>query len=336
MSIKENIQRHWDFKTKPQGSLGRLEDIVMTLGIIQKSASPELKNPTMIVYAGDHGIAKEGVSAFPQEVTRQMVLNFLNGGAAISVLCRHNGINLKIVDTGVIGDFGEHADLVSLKIAESTKSYLNEPAMSESQCAQALENGAKIAEDLFRNGCNVLLLGEMGIGNTSSASCLMSVYLDIPVEECIGKGTGLDSRGLDNKIQILGRAIANAPKAFGAAREVLAYFGGFEIATMTGSILRAHDLGMTVIADGFITTSAVLSASRINPDILLSVIFSHQSEEPGHRKLLNALGAKPLLSLNMRLGEGSGAALCYPVIANALHLYKEMSSFEEAKVSGRC
>ena len=287
----------------------------------------------MLVFAGDHGIVAEGVSPYPQEVTYQMVFNFLVGGAAINVFCRQNGIDIKVVDAGVNFDFEPHPALIDAKIAKGTQSYLNGPAMSADQCEGALTRGAELAQVAFNGGSNVIGFGEMGIGNTSSASLLMSVLCGIPIEDCVGRGTGLDDAGLEKKKQILSRALKNNPVDAGSPLDVLATFGGFEIAMMAGAMLKAAERGMVVLVDGFISSAALLAARAINRNVLDYCIFTHQSHEQGHQRLLACLEADPLVNLEMRLGEGSGAAVAYPLILSAVNFLNEMASFESAGVS---
>jgi len=313
--------------------LGALERVALKIGRIQHTLSPQLKQPTMLVFAGDHGIAREGVSPYPQEVTYQMVFNFLAGGAAINVFCRQNGISIKVVDAGVNFDFAPHPDLINAKIAPGTQSYLHGPAMSNVQGEAALAKGAELVQAAFDGGCNIIGFGEMGIGNTSSAAVLLSLLGGVPIEECVGRGTGLDDPGLARKKEILAQAIKNNPVDTSSALAVLATFGGFEIAMMAGAMLKAAELKMIVLVDGFITSAALLAARAFNPHVLDYCIFTHQSHERGHQKMLACLGAEPLVNLEMRLGEGSGAAVVYPLIMAAVNFLNEMASFESANVS---
>ncbi|MBF0227647.1 MAG: nicotinate-nucleotide--dimethylbenzimidazole phosphoribosyltransferase [Desulfobacterales bacterium] len=332
--IIPKLQHKIDNKTKPIGALGELEKIVLQIGQIQNTTSPKLTNPTIIVFAGDHGIAKEGVSPYPQEVTYQMVLNFLNGGAAINVFCRQNGINLKVVDAGVSMDFNNNENIINAKMGKGTRNYLYEPAMELQQCVQAILKGAKIVKNEFNNGCNIIGFGEMGIGNTSSAAILMSLLCDIPIEKCVGRGTGLDDKGLEKKKAILVQAINNR-LCDKSAISALYTFGGFEIAMMCGAMLQAAELGMIILVDGFIATSAFITAFNINKTIMDYAIFCHESDEQGHRLMLQYLNATPLISLKMRLGEGTGAAVVYPIIKSAVNFINEMASFESAGVSNK-
>jgi len=329
------LQTKIDGKTKPLGALGRLEQLALRLGLIQGSLTPRLHKPHVLVCAGDHGAAKVGVSAYPQDVTWQMVENFLAGGAAINVLARQAGMALVVADAGVNHEFGPREALLDAKIAPGTANYLDGAAMSARQCATAIERGAAVARDLAASGCNVLGLGEMGIGNTAAASLLTHCLTGLPLNGCIGRGTGLDDAGLARKRDLLARALANWPGRSDQPLEILARFGGFEIAMLTGAMLAAAEKGMVVLIDGFIVTSALLVAHRLQPAILDYCVFAHCSEEAGHRGQLGYLGADPLLDLGLRLGEGTGAALAYPLLKSACAFLDEMASFESAGVSNR-
>jgi len=333
-SLKSALQAKIDTKTKPLGALGRLERLALQIGLIQNTQTPALRQPTMLVFAGDHGAALAGVSPFPQEVTRQMVLNFLAGGAAINVFARQNDMAVRVIDAGVNFDFGGIAGLVDAKIGMGTCNFLQEPAMTAQQCEAAIAKGAELARQEIAAGSNVLGFGEMGIGNTSSAAILTSKLCQLPLAQCVGRGTGLDDVGLQRKRDLLAEAVrrhdvGDDPPA------VLATFGGFEIAMMAGAMLGAAEQGALLLVDGFITTSALLVAARLQPAVLDYCVFAHESGEPGHAMQLANLGVEPLLSLEMRLGEGTGAALCYPLVQAAVNFLNEMASFESAGVSGR-
>jgi nicotinate-nucleotide--dimethylbenzimidazole phosphoribosyltransferase len=293
-----------------------------------------LQNPTIVVFAGDHGIAKEGVSAYPQEVTFQMVMNFLQGGAAINVFSKQNNINLKVVDAGVNFDFEKHENLINAKIAHGTKSFLTEKAMTEAELQQCFVAGSEVVATIFETNCNVIGFGEMGIGNTSAATLLMSNLCDLPIEKCVGRGTGLNDVQYQNKIAILKQA-QDFHGEIKSPRAVLQTFGGFEIAQMCGAMLAAHHKNMLLLVDGFIATSAFLVAYKINPNIIDNAVFCHLSDESGHLNLLNYLNAEPLLKLNMRLGEGTGCAVAYPIITSAVSFLNSMASFESAGVSNK-
>lgn len=332
--LQQKLQHKIDFKTKPLGALGQLEKIAMQIGLIQNTLSPELKNPHIVVFAADHGIANEGVSAYPQEVTFQMVLNFVNGGAAINVFCKQNNINLQIVDAGVNYKFPDGLNIVDAKIAMGTKSFFSEPAMSITETEKSIEKGTTIVNAICKQGCNIIGFGEMGIGNTSSASVLMSVLCNLPIANCVGKGTGLDAEALNKKIEILSLAIKNQGKP-DTAFETLATYGGFEIAQMCGAMLQAAENKMTIMVDGFIATAAFLVAYKINSAVLDYAIFCHQSNEKGHALMLDHLGVSSLIKLDMRLGEGTGCAIAYPLIQSAVNFLNQMASFESAGVSNK-
>ncbi len=333
--IREKLEHKIDFKTKPLGALGKLEKIALQIGCIQETLEPELRNPTIVVFAGDHGIVNEGVSPYPQEVTYQMVFNFLQGGAGINVFSKQNGIEIKVVDAGVNFDFESHPDLIQAKVGKGTKSYLSESAMTEDQCQKAIKSGAEIVDEIHVNGSNIIGFGEMGIGNTSSAAILMSLLCGIPIENCVGKGTGLDDEGVEKKKAILKLAIENHKNIDKSPLSILATFGGFEIAMMCGAMMKATELKMILMIDGFIATSALLVASKMNASILDYCIFAHQSNENGHKLMLEHLKAEPLLNIGMRLGEGTGVAVAYPLIQSAVHFLNQMASFESASVSNK-
>lgn len=332
--ISEKLQHKINFKTKPLGALGQLEKVALQIGEIQNTLSPKLLNPTIVVFAGDHGIANEGVSAYPQEVTYQMVMNFLNGGAAINVFCKQHDVDIKIVDAGVNYQFDAHPKLIDAKVAPGTKSFLQNQAMTEAELQLCFENGKNIVNQIAQNGCNIIGFGEMGIGNTSSASLLMSAVCDMPIVLCTGRGTGLNDSQLQNKIAVLETAKSNHPAQL-TALEALQTFGGFEIAQMCSAMIAAFDQNMVIMVDGFIATSAYLVAQQINPAIKTNAIFCHQSDEQGHQNLLKYLQAEPLLKLHMRLGEGTGCAMAYPIIQSAVLFLNEMASFEDAQVSNK-
>jgi len=330
--LKIALQEKIDQKTKPLGALGMLEDIALQIGQIQNTLSPEIKFPSIVVFAGDHGIAKKGeVNPFPQEVTAQMVLNFANKGAAINVLCKTNNIDLNVVDAGVNYDFSDVNGIVDAKIALGTQNYQEQAAMTDAQCDQAVNRGAEIIKDIHSKGCNTIGFGEMGIGNTSSAALLMSTYLDMPIEECVGAGTGLNTDGVNKKTAILSAVIEKHQVE--SSMEALRIYGGFEIAMMCGAMLQAAELKMIILIDGFIVTSALLAAKEINENVLDYCVFAHSSGEQGHQKILNHLNVKPILNIGLRLGEGTGAALSLPILKSAVNFLNEMASFSDANVT---
>jgi nicotinate-nucleotide--dimethylbenzimidazole phosphoribosyltransferase len=332
--IKGRLQSKIDGKTKPLGALGRLERLALQIGQIQGTLSPKLTQPVMLVFAGDHGVATAGVSPFPQEVTRQMVLNFLGGGAAINVFARQNGMAVRVVDAGVNYDFGGIEGLINAKIGFGTRNFLEDAAMTREECEAAITRGAALAAQEIAQGSNVLGFGEMGIGNTSSAAIITSKLCGLPLEQCVGRGTGLDDAGLQKKHALLAEAIARHNTG-NDPLDVLATFGGFEIAMMAGAMLGAAQRGALLLIDGYIATSALLVAASLQPAIKDYCVFAHESGEPGHARQLAWLGVEPLLSLDMRLGEGTGAALAYPLVQAAVNFLNEMASFESAGVSGR-
>lgn len=335
MDLLAQIQHKIDQKTKPLGALGRLEELAKQICLLQKTLNPKLQNPHIVVFAADHGIAEEGVSAYPQEVTYQMVYNFLNGGAAINVLARQHQIQLEIVDAGVKHTFDASLPLWQHKIDFSTKNFLKAPAMSKEQMQQALEYGKKIIKHVHSKSCNVVGFGEMGIGNTSSASVLMSLLLGITIEECVGAGTGLNNEQIQHKTNVLRRAIQTHKLPDNLPLTILQYFGGFEIAQMVGAMLEAQKQKMLILVDGFIASAAFLVAHQIEPKIKENAIFCHKSAEKGHQFLLEKLDVQPLLDIQMRLGEGSGCAVAYPIVVSAVEFMNKMASFDDAKVSSK-
>lgn len=341
LRLGADLQHKIDTKTKPLGALGVLEGLAFQIGSVQKSLSPTLLNPHILLFAGDHGIANEGVSPYPQAVTAQMVLNFVGGGAAINVFAKQHNIALEVIDAGVNYDFPPTLPIVHAKVSKSTKSFLYEPAMESLEVGKAMMAGLRAVRNAHAKGCNIIGFGEMGIGNTSSASMLMHLFTGIPLEECVGKGTGLDDDGVRRKKEILQKALQNNPlpapiSAIDNAIVRLRYFGGFEIAAIVQAIWEAYLLGMVILIDGFIVTSALLIVhALVGKEILKNCIFTHTSGEQGHAKMLDFLGVKPILNLGMRLGEGTGCALAYPLIQSAVNFLNDMASFESAGVSDK-
>ncbi len=329
-TLRQELQQIIDMKTKPLGALGQLEALGLQLGMIQATTNPHIEQPQIRVFAADHGLTQHGTSAYPSAVTAQMVHNFLNGGAAINVLARQHDIELKVVDAGVATDFEPHPQLVTAyKIRQSSRDALTEQAMSDAECLLALENGMTVAGALTGN---LFIVGEMGIGNTSAASLLLARLGDLPIKDCIGRGTGLDDAGLKHKEKILTQVLArhsDATTPFAA----LAALGGLEIAMMAGALIQAASARRILLIDGFIASVALLVAERLASGVSQYAIFAHHSVEPGHAQLLTLLSAKPLLDMQMRLGEGSGAALAYPILQSACAIINEMASFSDAGVS---
>ena len=327
--LRQQLQQIIDLKTKPLGALGRLETLAVQLGMIQGTTTPHIEQPQIRVFAADHGLTKHGTSAFPSAVTAQMVYNFLQGGAAINVLARQHNIELKVVDAGVDADFAPHPQLLDYKVRHGSRDALIEPAMTAAECLAALENGMEVVKNLAGN---LLIVGEMGIGNTSAASLLLAILYDVPLADCIGRGTGLDDAGLQHKINILTQVLERHQTAQ-APFDVLAALGGLEIAMMAGALIQAASERRILLIDGFIASSALLMAERLAPGVAQYAVFAHHSVEPGHAHLLKSLNAEPLLNMGMRLGEGSGAALAYPLLQSACAIINEMASFSDAGIS---
>ena len=334
--LYQQLQQIVDQKTKPLGALGRLETLAVQLGLIQDTTTPQITQPQIRVFAADHGLTKHGTSAYPSAVTAQMVYNFLQGGAAINVLARQHDIELKVVDAGVDADFAnspfkDHAQLLDYKVRHGSRDALSEPAMTAEECLAALENGMDVVKSMAGN---LLIVGEMGIGNTSAASLLLARLGDIPLDECIGRGTGLDDAGLKHKASILTQVLARHSEAQ-TPFDILAALGGLEIAMMAGALMQAASERRILLIDGFIASSALLVAERLAPGVAQYAVFAHHSVEPGHTHLLKLLNAEPLLNMGMRLGEGSGAALAYPLLQSACAIINEMASFNDAGISGQ-
>lgn len=334
--LYQQLQQIVDQKTKPLGALGRLETLAVHLGMIQGTTTPQITQPQIRVFAADHGLTKHGTSAYPSAVTAQMVYNFLQGGAAINVLARQHHMELKVVDAGVNADFAnspfkDHAQLLDYKVRHGSRDALSEPAMTAEECLAALENGMDVVKNMAGN---LLIVGEMGIGNTSAASLLLARLGDIPIDACIGRGTGLDDAGLKHKASILTQVLARHSEAQ-TPFDILAALGGLEIAMMAGALMQAASERRILLIDGFIASSALLAAERLAPGVAQYAIFAHHSVEPGHTHLLKLLNAEPLLDMGMRLGEGSGAALAYPLLQSACAIINEMASFNDAGISGQ-
>jgi len=339
-TLRAELQQLIDNKTKPLGALGRLEEIAMQIGLTQGTTHPQLNRPYIVVFAGDHGIAATGlVNPYPQAVTAQMVLNFITGGAAINAFCRQHHLGLTVVDAGVKFDFEPGlfpGKLITRKIGYGTRNYLEGEAMTAEEVHQAVDAGKEVVTELYAGGTNCIGFGEMGIGNTSSAALIMSFITGIPVEECVGRGTGVNDEQLLLKKETLRKVYDlhfSGDTAKHDANSLLRCVGGFEIAMMTGAYLRAAELKMVVLVDGFITTAALLLARLLNPSVTDNCFYSHTSGESGHAAMLDYLGARPLLNLGMRLGEGTGAAMAYPLLQSAVQFLREMASFQSAGVS---
>ncbi|MDF1485301.1 nicotinate-nucleotide--dimethylbenzimidazole phosphoribosyltransferase [Ramlibacter sp. H39-3-26] len=330
-ALAARLQHLLDHKTKPVGALGRLEALALRIGLVLGTEAPALQAPQMLVCAADHGLAARGVSAYPSDVTWQMVENFLAGGAAVSVLARQHGLALTVVDCGVRHDFQPRPALVVRKVAPGTRDASAGPAMTPAERDAAIANGREVVRALPGNA---LLLGEMGIGNTSAASLLLARLEGLDIADCTGAGTGLDAAGLARKTAVLREVLALHAQA-AAPLDALAALGGLEIATLVGAVLQAAAERRVIVVDGFITGAAVLVAARIAPAVLQRCVFAHRSGERGHALMLERLDAQPLLDLDLRLGEGSGAALAWPLLVSACAVLREMASFESAGVSQR-
>ena len=332
-SLQARLQHKIDHKTKPPGALGRLEGLALQLGLIQRSESPSLRQPQMVVFAADHGIAAEGVSAYPQAVTVQMVGNMLAGGAAINVFARQHGFTLQVVDAGVAAELPAHPRLQRRKIAPGTQNSCREAAMSRTDAQAALAAGMQVAAALPGN---VLALGEMGIANTSAAALLLARLAGVSIQDATGRGTGLDNAQWLHKQAVLARALQRHPATapLDTVGE-LAALGGFEIAMMAGAMLQAASARRVVLVDGFIAGAAALVAQALAPNVRDYLVFCHQSAEHGHRLLLAHLQAQPLLQLDLRLGEGTGALLAWPLVQSAANFLNEMASFESAGISDK-
>lgn len=329
-SLDAQISAKIDSKTKPVGSLGRIEELAAQIARIQNTTDPKAETTSLTIFAADHGMAAAGVSAFPQAVTQQMVLNFLAGGAAANVFAKTVGASVQVVDAGVAGTPIEHANLLDRRIGPGTRNALDGAAMSDAQLDAALEAGVEIGNSI---DTDIACFGEMGIGNTSSAALVAAKILGRSISDLTGRGTGLNDDGLQRKRSLL-RATAERTSDTLDVKAALSEYGGFEIAMMAGAMVGAAEARRIVIVDGFIATAAALCATRLSPSSAATFVYAHQSAEMGHRKILDALGADPLLQFNMRLGEGTGALLAVPFVKAAAAMLRDMASFESAGVSG--
>ena len=337
--LQAAIQEKIDNLNKPKGSLGRLEELAMQVCLIQQTLEPSLSHPCHLLLGGDHGIEREGVSVSPREVTWQQMLNFTRGGGGVNMFCRQHGFKLRIVDVGVDYDFGTSPDpseggegIIDRKIAYGTKNFLYEPAMTEEEYDRAIQVGVELVDACCAEGCRVLSIGEMGIGNTSPSSIWMHLFGNIPLEECIGAGAGLDTPGIRHKYEVLKKAVLKSPK-LGGIIEVIRYFGGFEMVAAIGAMLRAAEQHLVVLIDGFIMTACAIAAIRLYPAAQDYMVFTHCGDESGHKKMLDIVGAKPLLNLGLRLGEGTGALCAFPIIDSAVRMMNEMNNFQSAKIT---
>ena len=330
------IQAKIDNLNKPKGALGRLEELAMQVCLIQQTLEPSLALPCHLLLGGDHGIEREGVSVSPREVTWQQMINFTKGGGGVNMFCRQHGFKLRIVDVGVDYDLSGVEGIIDRKIARGTKNFLYEPAMSEDEFDRAIKIGSDLVDDCVAEGCRVLCIGEMGIGNTSPSSIWMSLFGDIPLKDCIGAGAGLDNDGIRHKYEVLSKALSRHQSYLSPLTShllPLRIFGGFEMIAAIGAMLRAAELHLIILVDGFIMTACALGAIRLYPAAQDYMIFTHCGDEAGHQMMLNIVGAKPLLHLGLRLGEGTGALCAYPLVDSAVRMMNEMNNFDNAKIT---
>ena len=335
-SLQGAIQEKIDNLNKPKGSLGRLEELAMQVCLVQQTLEPSLAHPCHLLLGGDHGIEREGVSVSPREVTWQQMINFTRGGGGVNMFCRQHGFKLRIVDVGVDYDFSDVPGIIDRKIARGTKNFLYEPAMSEEEFDRAIQIGSDLVDDCVKEGCRVLCIGEMGIGNTSPSSIWMSLFGDIPLKDCIGAGAGLNNDGIRHKYEVLSKALAHHQSYLSPLTShllPLRIFGGFEMIAAIGAMLRAAELHLIILIDGFIMTACALGAIRLYPASQYYMIFTHCGDEAGHKMMLDIVDAKPLLHFGLRLGEGTGALCAYPLVDSAVRMMNEMNNFEKAQIT---
>jgi len=346
-SLEEAIQTKIDNLNKPKGSLGRLEELAMQICLIQQTLGPSLAHPCHLLLGGDHGIEREGVSVSPREVTWQQMINFTHGGGGVNMFCRQHGFKLRIVDVGVDYDLSKVDGIINRKIAHGTKNFLYEPAMTEEEFNRAIQIGSELVEDCISEGCKVLCIGEMGIANTSPSSIWMHLFTKIPLEKCIGAGAGLDAPGIRHKYEVLSEAVRkysihagdiptskhSSELLHSCTPELLRYFGGFEMIAAIGAMLRAAEQHLIILIDGFIMSACALAAIQLYPAAQDYMIFTHCGDESGHKAMLDAIGAKPLLHLGLRLGEGTGALCAFPIIDSAVRMMNEMNNFDNAQIT---
>ena len=335
-SLQGAIQEKIDNLNKPKGSLGRLEELAMQVCLVQQTLEPSLAHPCHLLLGGDHGIEREGVSVSPREVTWQQMINFTRGGGGVNMFCRQHGFKLRIVDVGVDYDFSDVPGIIDRKIARGTKNFLYEPAMSEEEFDRAIQIGSDLVDDCVKEGCRVLCIGEMGIGNTSPSSIWMSLFGDIPLKDCIGAGAGLNNDGIRHKYEVLSKALARHQSSLSPLTShllPLRIFGGFEMIAAIGAMLRAAELHLIILIDGFIMTACALGAIRLYPASQDYMIFTHCGDEAGHKMMLDIVDAKPLLHFGLRLGEGTGALCAYPLVDSAVRMMNEMNNFEKAQIT---
>ena len=329
-ALQGAIQQKIDNLNKPKGSLGRLEELAMQICLIQQSLEPSLAHPCHLLFGGDHGIEREGVSVSPREVTWQQMINFTRGGGGVNMFCRQHGFKLRIVDVGVDYDLSGIDGIINRKIARGTKNFLYEPAMSEAEFDQAIKTGSELVDDCIAEGCKVLCIGEMGIANTSPSSIWMHLFGGIPLEDCIGAGAGLNAPGIRHKYEVLNKAVERFKTG---SFEPLSYFGGFEMIAAIGAMLKAAEKHLVILVDGFIMTACALAAIKLYPAAKDYMIFTHCGDESGHKMMLDMVGAKPLLHLGLRLGEGTGALCAFPIVDSAVRMINEMNNFSNANIT---
>lgn len=334
-ALTSTIQQKIDNLNKPKGSLGRLESLAMQICLIQQTLTPSLAHPCHILLGGDHGVEREGVSVSPREVTWQQMLNFTRGGGGVNMFCRQHGFKLFLVDVGVDYDLSAYDTILPYKIARGTRNFRYEPAMSVDEYQRTIDVGVALTDRVVAEGCKVLCLGEMGIANTSPSSIWMSLFCDIPLAECIGAGAGLDSAGLRHKHEVLSEAVSRFLQHYPHpdAETIIRYFGGFEMVAAIGAMLRAAEQHLVILVDGFIMTACALAACQLFPAVQDYMIFTHSGDEKGHRRMLDAMGAQPLLSLGLRLGEGTGALCAFPIVDSAVRMMNEMNNFDNANIT---
>ena len=334
-TLEPAIQQKINNLNKPKGSLGRLEELALQVCLIQQTLSPSLHHPCHLLLGGDHGIEREGVSVSPREVTWQQMINFTRDGGGVNMFCRQHGFKLRIVDVGVDYDLSAVDGILDRKIAHGTKNFLYEPAMTEAEFDQAIQIGSDLVDDCIAEGCHVLCIGEMGIANTSPSSIWMHLFGDIPLQDCIGAGAGLDTPGIRHKYDVLQRAVDHFKNLSPLTSHLspLIYFGGFEMITAIGAMLRAAERHLIILIDGFIMTACAIAAIRLYPASQDYMVFTHCGDESGHRRMLDIVGAKPLLNLGLRLGEGTGALCAFPILDSAIRMVNEMNNFDNAKIT---
>lgn len=332
LDIKDALVDKINNLTKPKGSLGTLEELALQIGLIQQTLTPQLLHPQNIIFCADHGIADEGVSVSPKEVTWQQTIHFTHGGGGVNFLTHQHGFGLKIVDAGVDFDLPYERGIINMKVRKGTRNFLHEAAMTEDEMNLCLERGAEMVKRCEKEGSNILSFGEMGIGNTSPSSIWMHLFAHIPLTQCVGAGSGLNSQGISRKQQILQQAVDNY-RGDGSPSDIIRYFGGYEMVMAIGAMLQAAEDHVIILVDGFIMTACMLAAMQLYPEVKHYAIFGHCGDESGHQLLLNAMGAKPLLHLGLRLGEGTGAICAYPIVDSAVRMINEMESFQKASIT---